>query len=495
MPDKSRSTAALASAVVPGLGQIYVGKRGLGSWLLLIDVALLVAAGLGFTTFRLEVVKLWVSPPALALLMAANLAVLFYRWLAVSDAYHSIDDRTPPRRRTAARLIVTGMVLFVPHLAFGYLTVTQYSLIDSVFADEVVLATGSEGELAVAPEPAPSGGVAAVGDDTDTATEPGQTPAGTSRKVPRVSPLWDGRERLNILLLGADSGEGRRGTRTDTSILVSVDPETGDAGMFSVPRDLSGAPLPTGMGVWGCDCFPDLITHLYDAAEQHPEAFPGPQSPPINGLKAAFGEILGLEVHYYAMVTLEGFVDIVDSLGGVTMDVPVTIWDDTYPHEDGTTVAVRIEEGTRHLNGHEALAYARIRRHSSDFNRMSRQRCLLGAIAEQTSPAEVLLRFGAIAEALKRSLDTDIPEALLPDLIDLLPKLSTDRIATLRITREVYKNGEAPGRTYYDTDQIREDVRALLANPETAYAKLGLKDLGATCGVEQASAVQHGPQS
>ena len=106
------------------------------------------------------------------------------------------------------------------------------------------------------------------------------------------------------------------------------------------------------------------------------------------------------------------------------------------------------------------------------------------AVAEQTSATELLLRFGSIAEALKRSLDTDIPEERLGDFIDLLPKVSTDRISTIRITRDDYKIGSAPGRTFYDTDRIRADALALLADPSGAQEALGLDSLEATCGTE-----------
>lgn len=452
------------------------------------NLALLVVPVLAAGLYRLEIVKLWVSPGSLALLMAANLGLLLYRCLAAIDAYRGVGrSRVKPRPwLVRSGLLVTAVMLATPHVAFGYLTVTQYSLLSTVFAS---------GDRPVALEPAggDSDGALAAS-EVEAGEPPGQSPVSggtttttvlSTTTTKGVSPLWDGRDRLNILLLGADAGEGRRGLRTDTTILASIDPETGDAAMFSIPRDLSGAPLPTEMGIWGCDCFPDLITHLYDAGVKNPEAFPGPQEPPINGIKAAVGEILGLDVHYYAMVTLEGFVDIVDSLGGVTIDVPRTIRDETYPHENGTTVSVEIPEGTWHLNGHEALAYARIRRYSDDFSRMHRQRCVLEAIAEQTTPAEILLRFGSVAEALKRSLKTDIPQELLPDFVDLIPKVSTDRISTLRITRDVYKTGSGPGRTYYDTDRIRRDAQALLAAPETAMADLGLEDLDDTCGVSE----------
>jgi len=462
---------------MPGLGQVYVGKTGLGRRLLILNSLTLGLFLLTVAIFRLEVIKLWVSPTAIALLMTVNLVLLFYRWLATSDAYYSVSDRRTPRWAKVGSLLVVGFLLVVPHVAFGYVAVTQYSLIKAVFGD------GNDGAAAVSaapgqPDPVPAASPLVVDDASTTTTS---TPTATT-ELP--SALWDGRERLNIVLLGADSGEGRTGLRTDTTIVVSIDPASGDAAMFSVPRDLSGIPLPVEMGIWGCDCFPDLITHLYDAGVNHPEAFPGPQAPPINGLKAGLGELFGLEIHHYALVTLEGFVDIVDALGGVTMEIPKTIYDETYPHENGSIENITIKEGTRHLDGHQALAYGRIRRHSDDFSRMHRQRCVLEAVASQTSPTELLLRFGSIAEALKRSLDTDIPEELLPDFVDLLPKVSTERISTLRITRATYKTGGAPGRTYYDTDQIRVDAQALLANPELAQEDLGLEDLDGTCGTD-----------
>ena len=477
---KRAPIAALASAVMPGLGQVYVGRTGLGRRLLILNVMALGVGVVMVLVFRLEVLKLWVSPTAIAVLMSANLTLLFYRWISATDAFRSVRDTRTPRWLNISSLALIAFVIVVPHLVFGYVAVTQYSLIKSVFGDTGV-ASANPAFQTPNVEPDPLLATALVANDDSTGTT--VAPTVTSTTEPKLT-LWDGRERLNIVLLGADAGEGRSGLRTDTTIVVSIDPESGDAAMFSVPRDLSGIPLPVEMGIWGCDCFPDLITHLYDAGVNHPEAFPGPQEPPINGLKAGLGQLFGLEIHYYALVTLEGFVDIVDALGGVTMEIPKTIYDETYPHEDGSTQSITIKEGTRHLNGHEALAYGRIRRHSDDFSRMHRQRCVLEAVASQTSPTELLLRFGSIAGALKRSLDTDIPEELLPDFIDLLPKVSTDRISTLRITRASYKTGGAPGRTYYDTDKIRADAQALLTDPESARESLGLEDLDGTCTTE-----------
>ncbi len=476
-PLKRGSFAALASALLPGLGQIYAGRRELGRRLLIADGVIALVAVLSLLFLRTDALKLWVSSAALAVMMGISLALLAYRWLAASDAYYSVPESGASRWLTGAGIAVTAIVIVLPHLIFGYVAVVQASLLDSVFSS-------SEPSAAAAPPPAgtssdlgedPSGAPIAVTSSTmpeETTTTTAQTP-------------WDGLERLNMVLLGADAGEGRNGLRTDTTIVVSIDPITGNTAMFSVPRDLSNVPLPTGMGIWDCDCFPDLITHLYDAGVDNPEAFPGPDDPSINAIKGAVGELFGIPIHYYALVTLEGFVDVVDALGGVTIEIPKTIFDETYPHEDGTTESIEIKAGTRHLNGHEALAYARIRRHSDDFNRMNRQRCVLEAVIEQSSPTEMLFRFAALADAMKRSLVTDIPQQRLGDFIDLLPVISTDRISTLRITRTEYKTGSSPGRTYYDVDRIKADALFLMADPELARTELGLEDLDNTCGVEE----------
>ena len=173
-------------------------------------------------------------------------------------------------------------------------------------------------------------------------------------------------------------------------------------------------------------------------------------------------------------MTLEGFVGIVDALGGVDIYVPNEIVDETYPHEDGvTTEYIVIEEGEQHLDGHLALAYARIRRHADDYARMNRQRCVLGAVVAQSSPLDLLASYGAIAEVLKDTLETDIPQDRLVDFIDLLPKLDFDRIGVLHVDRD-YITDTAEGRTYYDQDRIRGETRVVLADPTAAADGLSL---------------------
>ena len=459
--------AALFSAILPGWGHAYVGQAKSAYGLYLVDLVLFLSLLIAFTRFQIEVVKLWVSPNALLILMAVNVAILLFRTMAVAGAY-TAAPAGGGLWSGAAGMLAALVLLVVPHLAFGYLAWTQYDLIKSVFA-----------------EPNPIAGPPSTTSTTIGASTTVVPGVSTTTTLPPTTttepPIWDGLERLNLVLLGADAGAGRIGLRTDTTIVVSLDPASGDVAMFSVPRDLSNAPLPEGMGRWDCNCFPDLITHLYDAGVRYPDDFPGPGEPPINAIKGALSQIFGIPIHYYALVTLDGFVGVVDALGGVTIDVPKTIIDETYPHEDGSVERVVIEEGAQHLNGHLALAYARIRRHSDDFARMHRQRCVLGAVVEQTNPMEVIANFGAMAQAIKDNVSTDIPQDRLVDFVDLLPFLSTDRVATLRITRAAYKIGSAPGRVYYDIPRIRQDAQLMIRDPEAAAAQLGLASLDATC--------------
>lgn len=425
----------------------------------------MVAALVGAVWFRLDFLVAWVTPAAVMWMLALNLALLIYRGAATVDAFrwgaNGLLDW--------AGLLVALAIVVVPHWAFGSLALTQYDLVTTVFAPE---------------EPA----VAAVLTTTTlpTTSTSGQTdssqPDPTSTTVTTSTPTgWDGRDRLNMLLLGSDAGVGRIGTRTDTMILVSIEPESGQAAMFSIPRNLSAAPLPEGMGLWSCNCFPDILTHLWANGEWYPDAFPGPQQPSVNALKAAVGLIFDVDVHYYAKVDLEGFVGVVDALGGVTIKVPERIVDETYPHEDGGTESVVIDEGVQLLDGHHALAYARIRRHSGDFARMHRQRCVLGALVRQTGPLDFITGFSDLAVAVKDHVETDIPIERLPDLVRLLPSINTDEVPTLRITKYNYGAGGHPGQQFYDLEQIRQDAHQLMTSPDAQLDTLDGFGLDETC--------------
>jgi LCP family protein required for cell wall assembly len=365
-------------------------------------------------------------------------------------------------------------ILVLPHVAFGYIDVIQYDLITSVFDNPSATTT-------VAPD---QGTTSPPVTDATGATVP--TTAQTTTTSANIPAIWDGLERLNILLIGGDFGKGRTGIRTDTMITVSIDPITGEAAMFSIPRNWTGAPLPEGMGIWDCDCYPELINELWIMGERYPEAFPGPGTPSENAVKGVISEFLGIPIHFYAMVNLDGFVDVVDALGGVDVYVPTRVVDEEYPSEDGEgTERIVIEPGFNHFDGHLALAYSRTRNQDSDYFRMSRQRCVIEAMVDQADPVSLLRNFAGLAGVIKDSMQTDIPLDALPQLVELKPILDLENIVSIRFIPPEYhlkfRDDEKPGRIA-NTELIHEHVQLVINDPERAIVELGLESLEDVCG-------------
>lgn len=462
-PVRSAFLAAVLSAIAPGTGQLYAGARQRGFVLVGVDLFLVVIALLVATDERL-LLELGLTVAGVGSLLIANIVVLAYRVWAADDAARlaGSTDRAGVAAFVGGAVAVVALVL-LPHVVLGRYALIQYDVLD-VFADEDI-ASGATTTTPPVQDPGSAG--------STTTTFP----------VAEGPPIWDGLDRLNILLLGGDSGSGRREIRTDTMIVVSIDPVTGDTAMFSIPRNMVNVPLPEGYGAWECDCFPRLLNDLYIAGIESPAAFPGPQEPEVNAVKAGIGYLLDLDIHYYALVTLEGFVGVVDALGGVVVDVQFNIVDESYPHENGVDREyIDIPVGPNEFDGHMALAYARIRRNANDYARMQRQRCVLEAVIEQSSPLEFIRAYPDLADVLQDSLRTDIPRSRLVDFVELARKVRTDEIVTLRFIPPDYISGSNERGNIPDVDLIREHTRlATSQNPQAVIQALGIESLDSTC--------------
>ena len=204
-------------------------------------------------------------------------------------------------------------------------------------------------------------------------------------------PQWNGKDRLNILLIGADQRPKEGTFNTDTLIVVSIDPTTKQVAMFSLPRDTVDVPIPAGpaRSVFG-SVYRGKINSLWLNARYRADAFPGTdKSRGFNALKSVLGELYGLDIQYYVMVNFEGFKNIVDTLGGVTINVQNPVLDDHYPGGPaGASIRVYIPAGVQHMNGAQALIYARSRHTSSDFDRAQRQQRVILSIREQADPGQ-----------------------------------------------------------------------------------------------------------
>lgn len=446
----------------------------------MIAITLVLVVGGGFmaisnTTAVLEAI---VQPKVLTALFFGNILVGLLRIGSSVDAYRlgaglpggSVRDDT-----AGLLVILTTLILVLPHAYLGYADLVARRALTSMFGSSTTTTATTSS----------SGSTGSTNQTTGTTSGESTTSSTTTTTLP----LWAGDERLNILLMGGDAGPGRTGIRTDTMFVVSIDPETGNTAMFQVPRNFGNMPLPPDLHINDCNCFSDISNALYQYGQQHPELYPDAQDPGAAFIMASFEELLGIPIHYYALVDLNGFVDMVDALGGVTIYVSQRVYDAAYPHENGTMITIDIPPGEYHMDGHLALIYARSRHGSDDYNRMGRQRCVLEAMLSQADPITLALHIGSLADAVTTYVTTDIPIDQLPNLVKLVPKIDTSEIVSVRFIPPDYVAGYRPDRySIPDVEKIQAAVNtAITLSPAEAMAALGTQPLTSTCGAPEAT--------
>lgn len=271
--------------------------------------------------------------------------------------------------------------------------------------------------------------------------------------------------RYNILLLGGDSGKGRVGMRPDAIIVASVDADTGSIVLVGLPRNMQKVPFPEGSVMakeWpnGFNCADCLLNAVNTWAEDHKKLFNEDQ-PGITATKQAATSITGLDIHYYAMVNMQGFKRLVDAVGGLEMNVKtrVPIGGGSYP------IIGYIEPGKQVLNGREVLWFARSRAESNDYDRMARQKCVLAAMAKQMNPQKVLLNVREISESGKDMLDTDIPAKDLNVFMELVLEGRGKPMSTVSMVPPVVVTANP------DFNATQELVRRAIEQAEQAEEK------------------------
>jgi LCP family protein required for cell wall assembly len=261
--------------------------------------------------------------------------------------------------------------------------------------------------------------------------------------VDEPDPFAD-QERVNVLLLGGDGGEGRDGVRTDTVVVASIDTDTGDTVLFSLPRNLEELPFPEDSPLHAV--YPDgfdagsesesLLNAVYrNGPAMYPDILGPTDDPGADFLKLGVGEALGLTIDYFVLVNLDGFARLVDALGGVTVNVNYYVPINGDPGT-GELPDDYIEPGPdQHMDGQRALAFARGRFGLSDYLRMERQRCVLNAIIDEADPITLLQDYQELASATQDIISTDIPRSALRDFVDL-----GDEVKDGEVTSVVFDN-------------------------------------------------------
>lgn len=308
--------------------------------------------------------------------------------------------------------------------------------------------------------------------------------------------------RFNVLLLGGDSGAGRWGLRPDSMTVASIDAETGRTVLISLPRNMENFPFAKGSVMrqqfpQGFDA--DYLNGVNTWAMDNQQLFPRSEHPGIDATIEAIEGITGLSINYWAMVNLQGFKDLVDAVGGITLNVrqPIPIGG------LGDDVTGYVPAGVRKLNGMQALWYARARDGSDDYSRMARQKCVMNAMLHQISPQTAMTNFEKIMQASTELISTDLPASELGTFVSLAMKARDQKIATLSLVPPMIDTahpdiplihrkvaaaidraeGDAPASSTAKPKKVDSAVvtGGSIGSLRTGYAANEAQDLGAAC--------------
>jgi LCP family protein required for cell wall assembly len=401
------------SALIPGLGQAYNHRRRLALALFLPFAIVVALTGLLVWVFPApRLIATAVVPGNLDKLLALNLVLLVWRLVALGQAF--LDTRFGRLGRLGAvGLAIVVLFTVLPHVGAQYVGGIARSTFADVFGAGVL---------------APRSG-----------REDGQAPGSN--------------DRLNVLLVGIDAGRGRDHALTDSLIVVSADPVGKSVSMASLPRDLVNVPLGDGR------TFAPKLNSLLSYATAHKTEFPDGG---MRTLENAVGSLLGIPIHYYATIDLNGFVKMVDAVGGVDIKVRQALDDPQYGGYGIGKEGWSVDVGQHHFAGKDALAYARVRRSEgqTDFTRQTRQQEILLALRAKVLKGGALFSLPSLIEGVGQTISTDLPAERLPDLAVLASEIPSKRIVRVVVRFPLVRPAK-PGQNKYGAVQLPEIDRIL----------------------------------
>jgi LCP family protein required for cell wall assembly len=264
--------------------------------------------------------------------------------------------------------------------------------------------------------------------DADTQSQVVITPGTTLGPTPTPMPPWQGTSRLTILLLGIDQRPkaNPNKSRSDTMIILTLDPSTHTAGMLSIPRDLY-VPLPNG----GQDRI--NAAHVY-----------GGPSYAMRTVEATFG----IPIQHYIRVNFNVVTTLVDLVGGIDVYVDRDINDPWYPNDTYGYDPFVISKGWHHMDGATALKYARTRHGSSDFFRMRRQQQIIMAIRDRVLSTDAITKLlpnaPMILNTLGNSISTDLSFSEILQLIMAAKDLPAGKITQVVVDETAVHSWTTP---------------------------------------------------
>jgi LCP family protein required for cell wall assembly len=353
-----------------------------------------------------------------------------------------MNKRLPRSSRSQSR---SGPRLPLWGLGLLAVVVLIVLVVSSVWLFRTVLGLASVWE---APDPGINEVSRVVGQPQSDSEE--ETGGGIFGNDPVVSPdiltPWSGTDRVNILVLGIDQRCGEDGpTRTDTMIVLTMDPVGLSAAMLSLPRDL-WVEVP-GFGINKIN-----QAHFLGEINDFPGGGPGLA---VQTVEAT----LGISLDYFVTVDFEAFVEIVDEIEGIDVDVPEDIADDTYPDNCYGYDPFYITAGEHHLDGRDALKYARTRAtFGGDIDRAGRQQQVIMALRDKILRLDMVPRLVARSPEMWQIVQENVNTSLsLNDAIQLA--LLARDIPGDRIRNEVIDFDYVSNETTPDGQQVLVPIR------------------------------------
>lgn len=289
---------------------------------------------------------------------------------------------------------------------------------------------------------------AATLSSTVSAPADGAAPAPTPVEVV-APPEWSRDERINILLLGGDSRgvKSNAKPRSDTMLLVSIDPVDKSTRLFSLLRD-TYVDIPRH----GSNRLNAAIT----------------MGGPLLSMETV-GNLIGLPIHYYVYTDFEGFISLIDELGGIDFEVDKDM--KRTDHRDDERYNIDLEKGMQHLDGVTALQYVRYRSDAlSDFARSERQRKFLAAIADKLQRTTSLLKLPSLLNGIAPYIETNIPPSDLLKLARLGMKLDTSHLSGIQVPQTgAFKDEKIDAMEVLvpDVEKIKSYVQEQLQPPSS----------------------------
>jgi LCP family protein required for cell wall assembly len=272
-----------------------------------------------------------------------------------------------------------------------------------------------------------------------------------SQTAPQADPILGEDGRLTVLLLGSDYRRAHPGNRTDAILVVSVDPASGEAGAFSIPRDTVAFPLPA-KGTYG-----PKVNGLYQYLQS--KTGKGGQA-----MKAAIARAYDLEVDNYVFIGFEGFTRLIAAIGGVDVTLKKAYFDPYY-WVNSRTQGWGLPAGKSHLSAKQALIFARSRKGDNDFERARRQQLLIMATLAKVRK-QGIDKLPHLLSIAADTVRTDLPLERAADVYGVIAATDISRIDRVVFGPRTYADGAGGSSFTPDLKTQRAWIRGHFPAPK-----------------------------